>query len=317
LLGAAAASGALVAGVLTLPKAQPAGAQQFEAATRKTYSFNTPIQFVDMRPSIPYDTASIRVTGLLGTIESLRITLHGLTHNDLGDMNILLRAPNGRFLMLLSDAGVGTEVTGTDLVFSDSAVNLVPASGPIQPGTYLATNHDPTPTSDAMPFPAQPPNITTVSQLTGLSAGQAHGDWFLYTYDRFNGNGGSLRSWSLEFVTSNRAPSVRNSSYSVEQGATLKVNRKNGVLRRAKDPDNDRITIVSPLRDKHRLGRLRMKRNGSFTFVAVPNRTGVARFRFEATDGEAIARGKLAIRVTPLTNRNRDKDRDRNRNRNR
>ena len=295
-LGAAAVSAAVLGGV-KLPQAQSAAAQQFRPTTRKGFAFGSPIQFVDGRPSVPYDTAFINVTGLRGTIEGIRVGLFGLTHTDLADLNVLLRSPNGRYLMLLSDVGDETQVSGVDLVFASGISNPLPAAGPIQPGTYSATNHIVSGVSDFMPFPAQPPNITTMDQLTGLGADQAVGPWFLYTYDKKNGDGGSLQNWTLEFVTSNRGPVAPNLNFKVRQGTTLRVPRSQ-VLKSVRDADGDRLTF-SPINERTRVGRMTLKQNGSFTFVARPNRTGRARFRYYVTDGEAVATGRIIIQVTP------------------
>jgi subtilisin-like proprotein convertase family protein len=295
LLGGVAATSALVAGGLKLPMPKPVSAQRFEATTSRVFTFGAAITFADLAPSSFYNNAVINVAGLRGTVVGVRVRLLGLRHQNVADLNVLLLAPNGNAVMLMSDVGEGADVDNLNLTFSETAATLLPATGPIFSGDYAATNRV---GSDEMPPNAPiPPNRTSVAQLTGVPWTEAVGPWTLFTYDKRVTAGGFLRNWTLELLTTNRAPVARRDLYSVKQGELLRVSRRKGVLANDTDLDNDRLAVV-PLRIRHRLGRLILRSNGSFTFQARPNRTGVARFTYTMSDGEVVRRGRLVIRVT-------------------
>jgi subtilisin-like proprotein convertase family protein len=292
-LGTAAASAVAVGG-FKLPQAEPVAAQEFEAASSRTFVFGRQITFADLAPSIPYNDAFISVSGLRGTVVGVRVRLLGLQHQNLGDMNILLLAPNGNAVMLISDAGVGSNVDNLNLTFSETASTPLPAAGAIFSGDYAATNY---PGSDAMPPNAPAPNRTAISQFTGVPWSEAVGPWYLFCYDKAVTAGGFLRNWTLEILTTNSGPVARNLVFAVEQGETLRV-RRSELLRRVRDIDGDRL-FFTPFRERDRLGVMNFRRNGSFVFEAKNNRTGRARFKYFVTDGEVIASGRIVIRVTP------------------
>ncbi|MBP7867290.1 MAG: proprotein convertase P-domain-containing protein [Acidobacteria bacterium] len=141
----------------------------------------------------PYPS-TVTVAGVTGTVSKVTVTLSGLTHTFPGDIDILLVGPNGQTVMLLSDTGSGTDVTGVNLTFDDAAASSVGST--IVSGTFKPTNSG---TADAMPSPAPAePYGTTLSVFNGVGA---NGDWKLFVQDDATPDSGSLTGWSLNITS--------------------------------------------------------------------------------------------------------------------
>ena len=114
----------------------------------------------DAGRAAPYPS-TITVSGEGTSLTKVTVTLHTITHPFLQDVDVLLVAPSGQSLLLLSDAGpdepAGVGVTDLTLTFDDAAAGAVPPDGPPFPsGSYRPTDvasGDP----DALPAPAPAP----------------------------------------------------------------------------------------------------------------------------------------------------------------
>lgn len=152
-------------------------------------------------PAAPYP-ARIDVTGALGTLWKTTVTLRGLTHTHPQDLDVLLAAPTGRNVMLMSDVdGVGPGVAGVTYTFDDDASSAIPTFTNMPTGSYKPTNDD-TSGPDVMPGPA--PTGPYGATLSGLSSGGAgpNGPWYLYVFDDAAGDVGSIASgWSISVRT--------------------------------------------------------------------------------------------------------------------
>ncbi|PYS98341.1 MAG: hypothetical protein DMF63_16965 [Acidobacteria bacterium] len=157
-------------------------------------------------PSDPYGTA-INISGQTGVISSLKIGLTGLSHTRLDDVDILLVSPNGKAVVVLSDAGFGTGANNVNLTFDDSAAGTVgvnPTSGSYRP----TDQGDSTSGIDPFPNPApirpyhQFPN--TLSNFNGFSP---NGEWRLFVLDDNPTNSGSISGgWFLDITTAPAGP---------------------------------------------------------------------------------------------------------------
>src|SRR4030095_8978984 len=98
---------------------------------------------------------TIFVSGVSGRIGDISVTLNGLSHPDIEDVDILLVAPDGARMILWCDAGTG-HVAST-ITLSDQALTLAP-SGPLTATRYRPTNYNPFGGPDDM-FPAPAPGI--------------------------------------------------------------------------------------------------------------------------------------------------------------
>ena len=136
---------------------------------------------------------------MAGAVSTVTASLNNLTHGSAGDLDVLLVAPNGSNLILMSDPGDGTSFSfanNATLTFSDAAGSSLPASGSIATGTYKPTNENPGGSPDSFPAPAPAPssNTTLSSAFTGVSP---NGQWKLYVVDDVSGDAGTI-AWRLE-----------------------------------------------------------------------------------------------------------------------
>jgi T5SS/PEP-CTERM-associated repeat protein len=148
-------------------------------------------------PASPYPS-TIQVAGMAGVVTWVRVTLFGLAHTFPDDVDILLVSPAGQKVMLMSDAGGGTDIIGNVLFFEDAAVATLPDETAIPfIGTYRPTDFQP---GETMPGPAPAgPYSVTLSSFNGSSA---NGTWRLYINDDLNPNSGSIsEGWGLEITT--------------------------------------------------------------------------------------------------------------------
>lgn len=149
--------------------------------------------------------STIDVSGLPDEIDSLTVTLNGLSHTFPDDLDMLLVGPGGQRMVLMSDAGSTGDLTGVTLAFDDAAAGLLPDSTRIVAGTYRATNYGAT---DSFPAPApagphsQPPTAGTATLASTFAGASPNGTWALYIVDDAGVDVGSLSGgWSLSFKT--------------------------------------------------------------------------------------------------------------------
>lgn len=197
------ASLALVAALAgTLAVALPADAA--------TYPGPGPITIPDIGPATPYPS-TLTVDGVPGVVTSVEVTLTGLTHTWLADVEVMVAGPGGGAVVLLADRGGGESVTGLNLTFSASASAQVPGTGSVSSGTYL-----PSPGSSAMPAPAP---SASGSDLGVFAGADPNGTWSLYVLDDTMGDTGTLASWSLDIETEFTAQA--GGPYTIVEGAAL------------------------------------------------------------------------------------------------
>ena len=77
----------------------------------------------------PYP-ATINVTGEVGTITNVTVTLHGMSHSNPGDVNVLLVGPGGQTVVLMSDTVGNNPMTDLTFTLSDQAYYPLPPSSP-------------------------------------------------------------------------------------------------------------------------------------------------------------------------------------------
>ncbi|MBA4183898.1 MAG: VCBS repeat-containing protein [Acidobacteria bacterium] len=149
----------------------------------------------------PYPS-QVTISGLQGSVTKAVVTLKNFSHLAPDDVDVLLVAPNGRRIVLMSDVGGNTEVGGLNLVFDDAAANSLPDDEPLVSGTYKPTNFE---TDDVFPAPA-PTGAPTATTLDALNGSPANGVWKLYVVDDNGENFGSVaEGFSLDLTTSTSA----------------------------------------------------------------------------------------------------------------
>jgi subtilisin-like proprotein convertase family protein len=146
----------------------------------------------------PYGSP-IDVSGQSGIISKLTVTLSGITHSNLADVDVLLVSPNGVSLRLLSDVS-GTASNAT-LTFDDAATGGLPGSVNTASGTYRPTNFsDTTVDNDFFPAPA-PPQLTFANQLSDFNNFSPNGQWMLFVSDDQAVNSGVISGgWSMDIT---------------------------------------------------------------------------------------------------------------------
>ncbi len=155
-------------------------------------------------PATPYGTP-INIAGASGVISNLKVTLTGFSHTRPLEVDILLVSPNGKGVVILSDAGGQTAATNADLTFDDTGGVL----NTIVTGTYRPTDNSAS-FSDIFPSPAplRPHHALTGSNsLSNFYGFSPNGEWRLFVVDANANNSGSISGgWSLDITTTPIVP---------------------------------------------------------------------------------------------------------------
>jgi len=156
----------------------------------------------------PYPS-TIPVSGLVGKIAEIQVTLFGITHPNPDDLDIMLVGPMGTNVVIMSDAGgrSGTDLTNVTLVFHQDAPGLLPDNSQIISGDYQPTDYEP---GVDFPFAASPAPTRTSSTFNDYIGANPNGDWKLYIYDDFLGTkGGAIEGgWQLSIRTRPQMPDI-------------------------------------------------------------------------------------------------------------
>jgi len=164
----------------------------------------------------PYPS-NIAVSGQVGLITGVTVTLNNLSHTFPDDIDILLVGPGGQNAIILSDVGGGTPVTGVNLTLDDAAAASLPDSGPLVSGTFKPTN-----AGGVDIFPAPAPTPSGGSALSVFNGTSPNGTWSLYIRDDTGTEGGSLAGgWCLNIMTQEVAPCMLTCPPDVTQAAGM------------------------------------------------------------------------------------------------
>ncbi len=146
---------------------------------------------------------NVVVSGLPGNTTDVNVTLNGVSHTRVSDLDALLVAPNGGGNSLfMSDIGDDTDVAGANLTFDDSAGANAPVGAALTAGTYRPTNGD---GADPDAFAATAPAGPFGATLASATNGNPNGTWSVYLTDD-DGAGadagtGTIGSLSLTVTT--------------------------------------------------------------------------------------------------------------------
>ena len=169
-----------------------------------TFGNSSPIPIADAGTALTYP-ATINVTGLTGSVSHITVSLLDLSHSFPADLDILLVAPDGRAVMLMSDVGQGFDLTNAFLVFDDNATNALPANSPIVSGNYQPTDINlGGPDFFPPPAPAGPYTNATLATFNGMNP---NGVWKLFIVDDQGSDTGQLAGgWRITFQTATPPP---------------------------------------------------------------------------------------------------------------
>jgi uncharacterized repeat protein (TIGR01451 family) len=148
--------------------------------------------------------STITVSGITNPVGYVTVTLLGFSHSFPKDVDVLLVGPDGKKVMLMSDAGAGNAVSGLNLTFRSSASTAVPR-GFLRSGTYFPADWDAT--AD-LPSPAPAGPYST--HLWDFNGTPANGVWSLYVNDHTSGDqGGISAGWILNISTEIEQPTLK------------------------------------------------------------------------------------------------------------
>ncbi|MFN0278168.1 MAG: Calx-beta domain-containing protein [Pyrinomonadaceae bacterium] len=163
------------------------------------FSNPAPITINDNATGAPYPS-NIAVSGLSGTVTSVRVDLLDFTHTFPDDVDIMLVGPGGQNTLLLSDVGGGFDVVRTNLTFDDAVPVALPDDAQISSGSSGPTNYDLT--TDIFPAPAPAPGGPVAMGV--FNGTDPNGTWSLYVRDDLGVDTGRIAAgWRLHITTTN------------------------------------------------------------------------------------------------------------------
>ena len=149
----------------------------------------------DSGPASLYPS-TINVSGLSGLVGKITVTVTNLNHTYSDDVDMLLVGPAGQKVLLMSDAGGGSVLSGVSLTFDDAAESLLPQSSQILSGNFKPSQYG------IVNFPTNAPAQPYDSALAVLNGSSPNGTWSLYVMDDSAGDSGSIvGGWSLGITT--------------------------------------------------------------------------------------------------------------------
>jgi subtilisin-like proprotein convertase family protein len=153
--------------------------------------------------SEPYPSG-ITISGQIGLVSKVTINLQNFSHTSPDDVDLMLAAPNGRKIILMSDVGGATEVNNLSLTFDDAASVTLPDNTPLASGSFRPTDFEP---GDTFPAPA-PSGAITGAKLSVFNGSDPNGVWQLFLVDDNGNNAGSIDGWNISLQTSQTAITI-------------------------------------------------------------------------------------------------------------
>jgi subtilisin-like proprotein convertase family protein len=146
------------------------------------------------------DHPSVIRVSTIGKLKSVRVTLNGLTHPNVNEVDVLLVGPQGQNAIILSDSGGPNRADNLNITLSDGS-GFPPA--PLVSGTFRPYNFSLA--TDKFPTPAPAP--LGGSSLSAFQNTDPNGEWRLYVADDTDPTHGSIaRGWSLHITTDCEVP---------------------------------------------------------------------------------------------------------------
>jgi subtilisin-like proprotein convertase family protein len=156
-------------------------------------------------PATPYPS-NITVAGLTAPIARVSITLKGFSHAFPDDVDILLVAPDGARLVVLSDVGASNTASSLNITVNDQASSTLPDAATLASAAYRPANFG----TVVDPFPAPAPAFTSADSPTPggvatfasrFGGHDGNGIWSLYVVDDAEGDIGAIAGgWSITFA---------------------------------------------------------------------------------------------------------------------
>ncbi len=171
-------------------------------------------------PANPYPS-TINVAGILGTVSKVTAQLINYNHTFPSDVDVLLVGPGGQKMLLMSDAGGGTDAVNVNLTFDDAAADI---GATVVSGTFRPTNIG---AGDLFPAPAPAGPYPDPQQLSVFNGVNPNGTWSLYVVDDAGADVGNINGgWRLNITTTD--PSCCSSPCVLSVPANIVVNNDPG-----------------------------------------------------------------------------------------
>ena len=162
----------------------PAGVYTYQATV--TSNNASGISFTNPAPiTIPVGgnastyPSNLSVAGLpISGISVRSVTLHGMTHTSSEDVDILLQSPSGQNVILMSDVGSTTAISGATYILADSGPSMSTTGGNPS-GTYKPTNNG-SPDNFSAPGPGA---VIQTTPALSFFTGNMNGTWKLFVVD--------------------------------------------------------------------------------------------------------------------------------------
>lgn len=133
-----------------------------------------------------------------GSIVDVDVTVSGIDHEFADDLDIMLVAPSGRTVLLMSDAGGSDALNSQFYRFDDDASTSLRDNEASPSGSYQPSDFG----SDQDFFPAPAPNPAAArTSLRELEGTTATGTWRVYVVDDSDGDRGDIESVVLRMTT--------------------------------------------------------------------------------------------------------------------
>lgn len=165
----------------------------------QTFTNPAPITINALGNASPYPS-TITVSGGPNSIVSVAVTLTGLSHTWPDDIDVVLVAPNGQGLSIMSDCGNAIDAANANYTIADYGTaqfvnNALNPSGTYRP-TDFAQGVDNIP--GATYTASAPSGAGTFASVFG--GDNANGTWSLYVVDDVGGDAGAISGgWSIVF----------------------------------------------------------------------------------------------------------------------
>ena len=162
---------------------------------------NADITITDNAPASPYPSA-VTFSDIHGTVTDVDVVIKGFTHAFPDDVELMLVGPEGQRVILMSDVGGSSAVSGVTFTLDDEAASSLPASSLIQEGTYRATDDTSGDVADPDGYPAPAPlSWGAGAALSVFDGTDPNGTWNLYVVDDDPGVAGLISGWTIDVAT--------------------------------------------------------------------------------------------------------------------
>lgn len=252
----------------------------------------TPIPVINGQTTATYYPSPIDLSaaGISGVVTNVTVTLSGINHSRPDDFDIVLVGPNSvgglASVLLMSDAGGGTAISGVNLTFADGAPSgALPDSTQISSGTYIPTNYDSAQIEDAGdPFIAAVPGAPRSLALSAFNGANPNTTWNLYVHDdRSLGSvGGIDGGWSIS-ITTNDSPVAGDDAATTDENNAVTI----AVL--ANDSDAELEALTPSLVANAANGNAVLNVDNTFTYTPNAGFDGTDSFTYRVTDGSSFS----------------------------